>query len=79
MLRKVGEKELVEFHLYKLVLNEMWVEWVSGIWDSITIYNKSEPGLLFADGLKWKNETLIHGGREYMIMKIETSMPFLDN
>ena len=45
----------------------MWVECVSGRWDPITIYGKSELGLLFADGLKWKNETLIHGQREYIL------------
>ena len=42
----------------------MWVEWVSGMWDPIIIYGKSEPGHLFADGQKWKNGTLIHGRRE---------------
>ena len=54
MLRKVDEKKLVEYrsHLCILVLNEMWVEWVSGMWDPITIYGKSEPRLLFTDGLK---------------------------
>ena len=52
MLWKVSEKMLVELgsHLYILVLNEMWVKWVSGRWDPITIYGKSEPRLLFADG-----------------------------
>ena len=63
VLRKVGEKKLVETgsHLYILVLNKMWVTWVSGRWDPIIIYSKSEPGLLFVDGLKWKNETPIRG------------------
>ena len=42
----------------------MWVEWVSGKWDPITIYGKSESRLLFADGLKWNNGTLIHGQRK---------------
>ena len=27
----------------------------------ITIYGKSEPGVLFADGLKWKNRTAADG------------------
>ena len=58
MLRKVDEKKLVEYrsHLCILVLNEMWVEWVSGMWDPIIIYDKSESWLLFADGgsiYKW--------------------------
>ena len=39
-----------------------WDELVEG--ETLTIYGKSEPGLLFADGLKWKNETLIRGRRE---------------
>ena len=54
MLRKVGGKKLVEYesHLYILVLNVMWMEWVSGRWDPITIYGKNEPRLLFVDGLK---------------------------
>ena len=47
-----------------LVLNEMWVEWVSARWDHITIYGKSEPSLLFADGLKWKNKTPIRERRK---------------
>ena len=30
----------------------MWVEWVSGKWGGVrTIYSKSEPGLLMADGV----------------------------
>ena len=67
MPRKVGGKKLVEYesHLYILVLNEIWVEWVSGRWAHITIYGKNEPGLLFADGLKWKNEIPIRGWMEY--------------
>ena len=46
----------------------MWDEWVSGRWDPITIYDKSEPRLLFVDGLKWKNETLIPGQGEYYLI-----------
>ena len=67
MLRKVCRLMLVEYvsHLYKiLVLNEMRVEWVSGIWDPIFIYSKMnllihgqtkffKKRLLFADG--WSN------------------------
>ena len=54
---------LVEYksHIYILVLNEIWVEWVSEIWGSITIYDKSELGNLFADELKWKNGTRTEG------------------
>ena len=49
MLRKEYGKKLVECesYLYILVLNEMWVKWVSG--GPITIYSKNECGLLFAD------------------------------
>ena len=37
-------------------------------WDGgSTIYDKSEPGLLFTDGLKWKNGTAIHRWREYCL------------
>ena len=60
MLKKLSAKELVEYesHLHILVLNDMWVKWVSEMWDYITIYGKNEsgllfvnePGLLFADG-----------------------------
>ena len=39
-------------------------------WDPIIIYGKSELGLLFADGLKWQNETPIRGRREYYLGKI---------
>ena len=35
-----------------LVLNEIWVEWISEMWDPITIYSKSKPKLLFANELK---------------------------
>ena len=51
MLRKVGGRKLVEYesHLYILVLNDMWVEWVSGMWGFFTIYGNYEPGLLFVD------------------------------
>ena len=47
-------KKLVErgSHSYILALIEMWVKWVSGKWDPITIYSKNEPKLLFADRLK---------------------------
>ena len=45
----------------------MWVKWVSGRCDPINIYTISEPRLLFADGLKWKNGTPICGQREYII------------
>ena len=56
MLKKVSEKKLVKYesHLYILLLNEMWVEWVSGMWDPITIYDKSESELLFANRLNEK-------------------------
>ena len=52
MLRKMGERKLVEYgsHLYTSVLNDMWVEWVSGMWDLFTIYGNYEPGLPFVDG-----------------------------
>ena len=36
-------------------------------WDPITIYGKSEPGLLFANGLKWKYGTPIREQREYLL------------
>ena len=60
MLRKVGRKKLMEYesHLYILVLNKMWVKWVRWKWDSSTIYGKSEPGLLFVDGLNRKTGVL---------------------
>ena len=57
MLRKVGGRKLVEYesHLYiVLVLNDMWVEWVSGMWCLFIIHNNYESGVLFADGPKWK-------------------------
>ena len=68
-VKKSGWKKVsgIRVHLYILVLNEMWVEWVSGRWDPINIYGKSEPGLLFADALKWKNGTPIRGWREYLL------------
>ena len=49
MLRKMDWKKLVEyeFYLYILILNEIWVEWVDGMSGPITIYDKSEPRLLF--------------------------------
>ena len=31
------------------------------MWGHFTIYGNYELGLLFVDGLKWKNETPIHG------------------
>ena len=54
MLRKVGGKKFsgIRISLVYIVLNEMWVKWVSGRGDPITIYGKNEPGLLFVDGLK---------------------------
>ena len=75
MLRKVDGRKLVELesHLYTLVLNDMWVKWVSGMWGLFTIYgNYDESGLLFVDGLKWKKGTLIRGWREYL--RSSTSM-----
>ena len=67
MLKKVGGRKFVEYkaHLYLLVLNDMWVEWVGERWDLFTIYSNNELGLLFTDGLKWKNGTPIRGQREY--------------
>ena len=52
MLRKVGGRKLVKYesHLDILVLNDMWVEWVGGMWGLFTIYGNYESGLLFADG-----------------------------
>ena len=32
-----------------------------------TIYRNNEPGLLFADGPKWQNETHIRVQREYFL------------
>ena len=37
------------------------------MWGLFTIYGNYEPGLLFVDGQKWKNGTLIRGRREYSI------------
>ena len=51
-------------HLYILVVNDMWVEWVGGMWGFFTIYDNYEPGLGFTDGPKWKNGTP-SGQREY--------------
>ena len=42
----------------------MWVEWISGIWGLFTIYDNYEPGLLFMDKQKWKNETFIRERKE---------------
>ena len=51
MLTKVCNKNLVEYgsHLYILVLNDMWVECVGGIWGLFTNYGNYEQGLSFAD------------------------------
>ena len=52
--RKLVEYELVEYesHLYILILNDIWVEWVGGMWDLFTIYDNYESRLLFVNGPK---------------------------
>ena len=64
MWGKVSGNKLEEYgsHLHILVLNKMWVEWVSEMWDPITIYSKNEPGLLFTDGLNRKTGLLFEDG-----------------
>ena len=44
----------------------MWVKWVGGMWDLLTIYGKNEVRLLIGDRLKWKSVTLNRGRREYL-------------
>ena len=53
-VKKSVWKKLVEYdyHLHILVLNKIWVEWISGMWDPNTTYSKNESKLLFTDGLK---------------------------
>ena len=68
-VKKSGWKKVsgIGSHLYILVLNDMWVEWVSGMWGLFTIYDNYELRLLFVDAPKWKNGTLIRGQREYSV------------
>ena len=69
MLKKSGWKKvgvILVLLVYRvLVLNEMWVDWVSGMCDLLTIYSNYKSRLLSADELKWKNEISIHRWSEY--------------
>ena len=63
MLSKMSGKKLIEYesHLYILGLNNMWEEWIGGIWCLFIIFDNYESRFLFAYGQnKKKNGTRIH-------------------
>ena len=60
VLRNVKRKWVEEskWNMIPLVYIDfnMWVEWVSRMYDLFPIYSDYEPRLLFADDLKWKKQ-----------------------
>ena len=63
--KKLVEKVVeCETHFFYWLYNKMWVMWVSGTWDLLTIYSKSELWQLLRDRSKWKRVAINRGRRE---------------